>query len=262
MTESAAGAAAKQESAHWAAVAADWTAEAWPAIYADLPPCESDVVGLYDPGNDIRERAERWQYPLGAGDIGDLTRFAAALCVAEADAWGDDHPHIATQAFEQRRFLVGDRIAHWAVPWLDVVGRCYPASRDEAHRARDTILTIGDHLRPAPILVDRREGIDLPGQDSFGPVARDRPLEEWLGSLWSGTVILRSTLESITGEPRAGRHLDAGEAARIGRELGILYEIAAARWRRMADTHPGTGRMWMDLADRADRTSAELLSRA
>ncbi|NNC74509.1 MAG: hypothetical protein HKN93_03245 [Acidimicrobiia bacterium] len=259
MTESAARAAARTEATHWAVVAGAWSRESWPSVYADLAPYEADVVGFFDPADDVRERAAKWQYPLESGDIGDLARFAAALAVAEADAWRDDHPHIATQAFEQRRFLVGDRMAHWAVPWLDNVGRCYPAARDAAHGARDTILRVGDHHRPAPVLVDEREGIHLPGHDSFGPVERDRPLEEWLGSVWSGMVILRPTLEGLTGERRDSRNVEPGELSKIGRELGILYEVTAARWRRMADTHPGTGRLWLDLGDRAEQTSTELL---
>ncbi|NNC75786.1 MAG: hypothetical protein HKN93_09790, partial [Acidimicrobiia bacterium] len=241
MTDTAAGAAARAEATHWAVIADNWTRDSWPSIYSDLAPVEAEVIGFFDPGEDVRERAERWQYPLENGDIGDLARFAAALCMAEASAWRDDEPHIATQAFEQRRFLVGDRMAHWAVPWLDMAGRCYPSSRNPAHGARDAILTIGNHHRPAPVLLDRREGIDLPGHDSFGPVERDRPLEDWLGSLWSGMVILRPTLEGIMGEPRASRHLEPGELSKIGRELGILYEVPAARWRRMATRYPGTG---------------------
>ena len=258
MSEPAAASAARAEASQWLSVASTWHAGAYPEVTADLAPHERAVVGFFDPTDDLAERAGKWSYPFDRGDLADLARFAAALAVAEADAWRDDHPHIATQAYEQRRFLVGDRMLHWAVPWLDAVGRCYPDLRDTAHGSRDQILDIVDHHRPAPVLVDRVEGLHLPGHDSLGPIERSAPLHEWLGSVWSGLVVLQATLESMTATARESRVIDPTELPGLASDLAILYQVASARWRRIADLHPGAARIWLDLSARATRTSADL----
>ncbi len=209
-----------------AADAARAEAEVWAGLAgAGLPEVtEADVVRFHDPGADLERRARLWGYPLGAGDLADLCRFGAALALAEADAWDADEPHIATRAYEDRRFLLGDRIVHWAVPCLDAAG---------AATARDALLDLGDRLRPAPRLTGR-EGSVPPGHDEYGPLAPEVPLDEMLGSLWSGLV-------------------DGGADPR-------RYEEAAARWERLAEERPGTAALWHALAGRAASTAARLAS--
>lgn len=239
----------------WAAVAA----AAATLADLDVAPVEAAVVALYDPGADLRRRAGLWGYPLASEDLADLARFAAALSSTEAEAWSADDPVTATRALEARRFLVADRVIHWAVPWLDQIGRCYPASRGPAHDARAVLLELGDEHRLAPAIVSG-EGLFLPGEDSYGPESPDVPLAQLLTSLWSGGVLLDATLRSMTGDRNAGR---AGLEILLSRpdlatDLAHLYRAYAARWRSLATAHPGTARLWSDLAQRANRTAARL----
>ncbi len=209
---SAAADAARAEVGVWAGLAG-----------AGLPEVsEADVVRFHDPRADLERRARQWGYPLGAGDLADLCRFAAALALAEADAWEADEPHVATRAFEDRRFLLGDRIVHWAVPWLDAIG---------AVDARDALLDLGDRLRPAPRLTGR-EGSVPPGHDEYGPLSPDLPLSDLVASLWSGLV-------------------DGGADPR-------RYEEAARRWERLGAERLGTAALWHALAGRAASTASRL----
>lgn len=197
----------------------------------------------YNPAGDLTRRGREWGLGVLAADLASLCRFAAALAETEATGWAEERPEVATRAYESRRFLLGDRIAHWAVPWLDVAGRCHPDVRVEAHRARDGLLELGDRSRVAPAIAGH-EGITLPGEDSFGPIDHDRPV----GSLQTGTVMLEATWDSLGGE-------DADTE-----DLATLYETAAHRWSSLADAHPGTARLWLDLAGRAERTATSLRS--
>jgi hypothetical protein len=247
--------AAQQESARWVGLAIRWRR----SIQDELPPTEAAVVRFHDPREDLQKRADRWGYDLGSGDLSDLARFAAALAQAEARAWIDDEAHIATRALEDRKFLVGDRILHWAVPYLDAIGRCYPERREGAHADRDTLLAIGESMRPAPALVGR-EGATVPGEDAFGPLGQRDPLPEFVLSLWSGLTVLRATLSSMRGtvlRERAvpGRWL---EEPKFRTDLATLYEVAGLRWNRLAESRSGTARLWLDLAERARATTAVL----
>lgn len=200
----------------------------------------------FDPSADLARRADRWGHRLGVPDLDRLARFAAGLARAEAEAWERDDPVIATRAFEERRFLAGDRIVHWAVPWLDAAGRAYPEVHGPSHGLRDLLLELGDRLRLAPHLTGA-EGTTLPGHDSLGPLEPDRPWEEWLASLLSGAVIMRS---------RPGSHLVG-----TGRGLAQEYRDGSVRWQRLAEHHPGTAGLWLDLAARAARTAHHLEER-
>ncbi len=208
----AAAAAARAEAEVWAGLAGAGLAEV----------TEADVVRFHDPGADLDRRAATWGHRLAGHHLAELARFAAALAMAEAGAWQADEPHVATRAYEDRRHLLGDRIAHWAVPWLDATGE---------HAARDALLELGDRLRPAPRLTGV-EGTVPPGEDEYGPLEPDVPLADLLGSVWSGMV--------------------GGAADPAG------YEQAAARWEQLAAAHPGTAALWQALARRAAATARRL----
>ena len=249
--------AARAEAQQWMAIATHWDGYTDPGAWSDVAPSESAVVRFYSPAEDLNKRGAGWMHELAGEGLSDVARFAAGLAVTEADAWRDDQPHIATRAYADRRFLGGDRIVHWAVPWLDTVGRCYPDFREQAHEDRDAILAIADFHRPAPDMGSGLEGLYPPGHDSFGPVEPGTNLTEWLGSLWSGGVLMRSTLESITGVVRTDAGVTEQDLADAGlrSHLAILYGLFSARWRSLASAHPGTARLWMDLSARAVRTA-------
>jgi hypothetical protein len=223
--------AARDEAELWATLI-DVVPEGWD----DVPATEAAAVGFFDPGEDLAKRAARWSHTLPSQDLGSLAAFAAGLAVAEAEAWDRDEPHIATRAYEDRRFLVGDRIIHWAVPWLDAVAENRPDLRDVMLDHRTVLLEIGDRLRPAPALA-ASEGTVLEGHDAFGPLDPPGPI----GTVRTGLVLVGGQ-RAI--EDRAG--------------LADLHESAAARWRGLAWTHPGTERLWSDLATRAERAAADL----
>ncbi|MDH3397368.1 MAG: hypothetical protein OEM81_05980 [Acidimicrobiia bacterium] len=244
---------ADEEVGLWAGLSLRWRDISWD----DLAATEADVVRFHDPRQELLRRAGAWGYELGRGDLADLARFAGALAGAETEAWRHDEPHVATQALEHRKFLVGDRIVHWAVPYLDAVGRCYPELRERAHDDRDLLLGLGDAMRLAPALVGH-EGVAVPGEDSLGPIDIPAPPRERLLSVWSGLVILRATLASMLGRPLSGRHLKEAWMSDPGfrADLATLYDVAGRRWFRLAQSYPGTSRLWLDLSDRARRTSA------
>ncbi len=225
----------------------------------DVVATEAAVVGRYDPVADLDRRAVRWGFTFESHDLAELATFAAALSHTEADAWADDNPVIATHALDERRLLLADRIVHWAVPWLDQVGRCYPEARRAAHGARATLLALADEHRPAPDF-GATEGLFPPGEDAFGPVSIDMPLSLQLRSLWSGGVVLDATVRSITGDSSAGR-ADLDDLVADGRFRALLehlYRSYGARWRTLAEGHPGSARLWIDLARRADGTADRL----
>ncbi len=220
----------------------------------DPGPLERDVTGI-DPARDLARRAGRWSYQLPSNDLAELARFAAALATTEAEAWREDDPIVATSAFEDRRFLLSDRVVHWVVPWADVAARCHPPRRAEAEKLRDRLLVMGDRLRPAPLLTGD-EGLHPPGEDSFGPVEVAPALGDHLASLLSGTVIFAATASSLVGGDHARRFSSTELADRdLRSNLEVLYDNAAARWSSMATNHPGTERLWRDLARRAASTA-------
>jgi hypothetical protein len=154
---------------------------------------EVDVTG-FDPLDDLTRRGRWWSYRPHDATLPTVLAFGVALAEAECAAWKRDDPVVATRAFEDRRFLFGDRLIHWVVP-LTYAG-------SDARELRETLLVVGDRLRPAPILTGD-EGLHPPGEDSFGPA----PLTVRLGS--------------------------------------------PQRWELLAAAHPGTARLWRDLARRA-----------
>lgn len=231
----------------WVAVA-----DCGPTDWDDVPPVEAEVVAFFDPAEDLAKRAGSWGHRLPDASLGSLASFGAGLAMAEAQAWERDEPQIATRAYTDRRFLLGDRILHWAVPWFDTAGRCYPEYRERAHKGRELLLRLGDRLRPAPDL-GATEGLAPPGEDAFGPATVDVPMGDWVRSLWSGAVILDATVRSMIG---GSGELDLNGPGRA--DVAMLFMVAAARWSALAASHPGSARLWHDLAVRAETTAGRL----
>ena len=225
---------ATAEKNRWALLSQHWKRSAVPDLWDDRPPTEKDVIRFHDPQQDLTKRASDWGYDLPGFDLSSLATFAAGLASAEAEGWDLEKPDIATRAYEARRFLLGDRIIHWAVPWLDTVGRHYPDHRETANSDRDILLDLADDARVAPVLPGR-EGIRMTGEDSYGPIQRTQPLERWLSSLWSGAVLLGDDIHSAVS-------------------LAVVYRTEAGRWSAMAQRYPGTAEIWEDLSLRATTT--------
>jgi hypothetical protein len=237
-----------------AAEAAEWMSIAGrvPEL-DDVAPTEHAVVGFYDPAPDLTRRGAEWGFVFDDFSLASVCRFAAGLAQAEAEAWKTDDPTVATRAYEQRRFLLGDRVLHWAVPWLDQMGRCYDEVRGRAHNLRDRLLELGDRHRPAPVLTGT-EGLTTPGEDSFGPLQSPGSLSDHLASLWSGLLLTDATVRSLSGSSSGRGDTDLAALP----HLDDYYQLAARRWTILADAHPGSGRLWLDLRNRSLRT-VELL---
>ena len=199
--EPPAAAAAFAESMSWANLAECWRPDHHPAIWDDLPPIERLVVPEVDPGADLARRAQRWGYPMDRGDLSDIALFAAALAQAEGEAWASADRSVATLAYEDRRFLVSDRLLPWAVPWLRAAARCFPESRGDAEASARTLLDLGERHRPAPHLAGS-EGLVPPGHDGYGPLGEAQSLEDRVGSLWGGMVVF----DRSPAGPEASRH--------------------------------------------------------
>lgn len=232
-----------EEARRWSDLADRWVRDRRADVWDDRPPTEKAVVVFFDPIEDLTSKARRSGHDLEDDSLPALARFAAQLADGEGRHWSAGEADLATRAYELRRFLIGDRLAHWAVPWLDAVGRCYPATREEAHADRDFILAVADEMRIEPA-ISGRVGLVVEGEDSFGPLETPHELDTWLNSLWSGHLILRATWTSLTAD-RFAPPLD---------ELALLYEVAGHRWRGMAEQHPGSAQIWLDLSARAGRT--------
>jgi len=260
-TRSRAAATASAEAVLWADLTREWAPARHPRLWDDLPPTEAAVVRYYQPDADLERRARYWGYQFEEQDLADLCRLGAALAKAEAEAWTQDEPHIATRAYADRRFLLGDRLLHWAVPWLETAGRCHPPERAAAEASRLTLLELGDRLRPAPVLTEGTEGLFAPGEDSYGPIESLAPLPDFILSLWSGRVVMKATLDSLSGTQLADRTVppDWLTDPDLRALLEAMYEVAAPRWKRIATEHPGSARLWLDLATRA-RSTARLLA--
>ena len=237
------------EARGWAGLAKRWCRGEAGVLWDDRPPTEKDVIRYFDPVEDLTEKARRSSYQLEDPSLPSLAGFAGGLAESEGRHWRDGDADLATRAYETRRFLIGDRIIHWAVPWLDVVGRCYPEFREDAHGDRDFLLELTDEMRVEPLLPGR-EGLVVEGEDTFGRTELVDDLSQWLRSLWSGHLMLEATWTSL-------RHSGSGPAFE---ELALLYEAAASRWRGVAERHPGSAQIWADLAARAERTVGLLVS--
>ena len=247
-TEPPAAAAAFGEAEKWAAVAARWHPDRNAEIWADVPARETAVIPEVDPGADLGRRALRWGYPMERGDLSDLALFAAALATTEGEAWEAGNGSLATQAYEDRRFLAGDRIVPWAVPWLRAVARCFPSNREDATAAGVALLDMGERHRLAPALAGS-EGLVAPGHDGYGPHDEPVGLARRLGSLWGGMVVFHRSLCSLTGDKVSrGEWPQSPEADDA---VATWYEVAAARWERLAEHYPGTATYWLDLAARS-----------
>jgi len=239
------------EARRWSGLAKRWARDETPTFWDDRPPTEKAVIRYFDPVEDLATKAERSGHELEDSSLPSLARFAADLAESEGHHWANGDADLATRAYEARRFLVGDRIIHWAVPWLDAVGRCYPDLREDAHADRDLLLEIADEMRVAPV-IPGQEGLVLDGEDAFGRIELVDDLRRWLSSLWSGHLTLQATWESLRSE--------GGEPALD--DLALLYEAATSRWRGVAGKHPGSAQIWLDLSARARRTSNLLASRS
>lgn len=208
-----------------AAATAAVEAEAWADLADDLAPMpvgrlsEHDVIPQVDPTDDLVRRGRRWSHEFPTAGLADLCRFAAGLATVEAAAWTDRDAIVATRAHEDRRFLFGDRIVHWAAPALIAAGT-----------DASFLLDLGDRMRPAPP-ESTGEGLVLPGHDLYGPADEPVGLEDRLLSLWGGAA------PGIEVDDVAGH-----------------YDSAADRWHKLADRHTGTAALWSALAHRAEIT--------
>lgn len=254
-TEPGAASTAVQESVMWAEIHRQWTRARHPEIWAELAPVEVLVMPGFDPGEDLAGRGRRWGYQVTDADLGDLSRFAAALATTEAEAWLDGDRPLATRAFEERRFLVADRILPWLVPWFQAVGRCFPETRVTASRDLGKLLALGERRRYAPALTGH-EGIVLPGHDGYGPADQPLELHDRIESLWGGMVVFDRSLRSLTGNPHVTRRTRLPRDPELDGALADWYEVAAVRWERLAEQYPGTSRYWSDLAVRCRATAA------
>ena len=216
----------------------DW---AWIASLAEdladvsaVPATEQALTG-FDPTDDLARRTRGWMYSLPDNTLAELARFAGGLAQAEASAWERDDPSVATRALSDRRFLFGDRIVHWAVPWAlahsDATAHGTATADGKALTAR--LLTLGEHHRPAPEM-SGGEGLHPPGTDSIGPIAQGAEA----CSLLAGWVLT---------EPTRARNRDQ-------------FVTASATWKELAETYPGTARLWMDMSARAQRSAGQVLN--
>lgn len=228
-------------------------------LWADVPGNEAVIVGLYDPKPDLDRRSRDWAYQPVSYDFSDITRFAAGLAQAEADAWVEDRGHIATRAYADRRFLLSDRLLHWSVPWLAAVSRGYRELSAKADQTMRSLLELGDRLRLAPALAGS-EGLVVPGFDSFGPLDSGTNLAKTLPSLWSGAVLSIADLAEIRHAVVNDRTVPVSwlQSSDTRKGLATLYLESARTWDDLASAHPGTAQLWRDLAHRARRTTEML----
>ena len=177
----------------------------WAELATHSTPTERELMLTYDPESDLDRRAGEWGHQFAEHDLGSIALFAGALAQTEANAWDDGTLDIATRAYEARRFLLSDRIIHWAVPWLLASG-----DADDA----EFLLDLGDEMRVAPALPGH-EGLVAKGEDSYGSL-------DQTGGIWSGWVGVSAQPEDLQGF-----------------------------WTDLAEQHPGSAQLWLDLAARA-----------
>jgi hypothetical protein len=216
---------ARSEAAEWMFIAniADLLQE-----YAVPEATEVAVTG-FDPGSDLDKRTSGWFHRLPDRSLASLARFAAGLAQAEAEAWERDDPSVATRALSDRRFLAGDRMIHWAVPWTVSFGSLDLESGPEAVAVVERLLTLGDQHRVAPALTGT-EGLYPLDNDSIGP--------------------LQETLDTTTA--LCGWFFGAGVVE------ASAFDAAEALWTDLADRHPGSARLWLDYATRAHVSRARV----
>lgn len=227
---------ARAEVQRWEELASHWTPASAPDLWETRPPIEREVVVFHDPTDDLHRRGRDWNHKFPEHDLSSVAVFAAGLARAEADAWESDSPDVATRAYEERRFLLGDRVIHWVVPWLEAVRLQYEGYAPTAESDRDFLLDLGDEMRVAPQLPGS-EGLVLDGHDSFGPIEHDHEHHRHLHSLWSGALVI---------------HLHEGV------DLARYYADSALRWEALALTRTGSAQLWTDLAQRAVNTAIRL----
>jgi len=253
-SDNRAAVAAAAETERWREIS-DLTTALGSAATGAVAPLEAAVIPEHQPAEDLARRARRWGYGLGDADLADLARFAGALANTEAWAWNSGEHPVATQSYEERRFLFGDRLLPWAVPPLAAVGPARPRLPDQRDRATVLLLTLADTHRPAPLL-SGPEGIYAPGEDSYGAV--DSALPARLVSLRGGCVLL-DELRGALGLPERGHIGDLPPGS--GREpLAEHYASESFRWTQLAADAPGSAALWTDLATRARATAAALRS--
>ena len=194
--------------------------------YAVLPATELAVTG-FDPIQDLERRTSGWFHRLPDYGLSSLAMFAAGLAQSEADAWDKEDPSVATRALSDRRFLLGDRIVHWAIPWTVSFGSLDLESGPEAVAVVEGLLALGDQHRVAPALTGT-EGLFPPGHDSVGPLQDELDTTTSLCGWFFGPGVVEES----------------------------AFESAAALWDDLADRHPGSARLWLDYAERA-RVSLE-----
>lgn len=211
---------ARQEAQHWAFIAS--LAELLTAG-EDVVPTELTITG-FDASAELTRRTDGWFHHLPDASLSSLARFAAGLAEAEASAWEREDPSVATRALSDRRFLLGDRIIHWAVPWLVSFGVSEPESAPEAVAVVERLLALGDQHRPAPALTGS-EGLFPPGCDSLGQVP-----------------------DGLDPTTFANGWVHADPHDELGPEP---FAAAVALWTDLAEAHPGTEQLWRDLAARA-----------
>ena len=247
---------AAEEAQLWATIAADWMGSEHFHIWGDVPGNERSVVHLYDPANELQRRAKYWQYDCAGHDLADVALFSAGLAQAEADAWLDDRAHVATKAYEDRRFLLGDRIMHWAVPWLEMIRIWHPDRSERAAATQKALLGIGEVHRPAPALTGT-EGLVVPGFDGYGPLESDESLPDAMLSVLSGMVISVRQLSDLRYADLSVRRIEESWMSDAGfrKALRSQFLTAGARWDQLAAEFPGSAQLWMDLAHRASRTA-------
>lgn len=216
-----ASAAARAEAELWADVA-----DTLAGTGLDGQWFERVVIPQVDPRDDLERRTRKWSHRLPGDGLPDLCRFAAGLAAAEATGWETDDAVVATRAHEDRRFLLADRMIHWAVPLL-------LAARLDA--AAESVLEVGDAMRLAPVET-AGEGLSLPGHDVYGPADEPVAMAERPTTLWGGWLWIGEDKPTARG-----------------------YEQAAKRWQTLAAAHPGTAALWLALARRAT-SSAHALS--
>lgn len=221
-----------EEYAVW--VEAARSAEEFLKSWDDLRPAEALVMDVHNPAPDLQRRAMQWSHEFRTGELPEVLAFGAGLVGAELEAGERGQPDLVAKARSDRRFLLGDRILHWAVPWLEEAG---------IDQVKATILHLGDHHRPEPELTGS-EGLTVPGEDRFGSLA-PAPLS----SLLCGGVVLGSTAGEW-GTTRAD--LRAGVFPAEAREW---LQQRAERWERLRAHHPGSAALWRDLARRARATA-------
>ena len=194
-----------------------------------VPSATEVAVTGFEPAEDLGRRTGGWFHHLPDHGLASLARFAAGLARAEAEAWEGDDPSVATRALSDRRFLLSDRIMHWAVPWTVSFGSLDLESGPEAVAVVERLLVLGDQHRVAPALTGS-EGLYPPGHDSIGPLQNDLDTTTVLCGWFFGAGVVEAP----------------------------AFDAAASLWTDLAERHPGTTRLWLDYAARA-RVSRERL---